>query len=69
MEKSLLVGDKLLDIKAGKKAGIKTCLVSSCPDPRALSPKPDLIVPDLAALAELILKKENGVVLCNKRKL
>jgi len=55
MDKSLFVGDKPLDMKAGKKARLKTCLISNCPDTQDPSLKPDLIASDLSALAKAIL--------------
>jgi len=55
MDKSLFVGDKALDIKAGKKARLKTCLIAPDPENLRVSTEPDYIVPDLAALAEAIL--------------
>ena len=55
MEKSLLVGDKALDILAGKRAGLNTCLIAPAPGNPRVSPKPDFVVPDLAALAKAVL--------------
>ena len=55
MDQSLMVGDKMHDIKVGKRARIKTALIASPPYPQDLSLKPDWIVPDLNALSEAVL--------------
>ena len=54
MEKSLMVGDKETDIQAGKKASLKTCLISNAGIPKDFKTKPDLIAADLKILAEKI---------------
>lgn len=56
MNKSLMVGDKETDIQSGKKAGLKTCLISIAGKPENFKIQPDLIMPDLKILAEKILK-------------
>lgn len=53
MEKSLLVGDKETDILAGKKAGLKTCLIA---DQKTTSKiKPDITSSSLTELAQRLL--------------
>ena len=57
MEKSLLVGDKDIDIQAGIKAGIKTCLILPPDQPSPSNIAPDFTAPDLDQAAELFLPK------------
>jgi D-glycero-D-manno-heptose 1,7-bisphosphate phosphatase len=53
MERSLMVGDKEIDIKTGNKAGVKTCLIDSGGD---ISTPSDLIASSLKEAADLYLQ-------------
>jgi D-glycero-D-manno-heptose 1,7-bisphosphate phosphatase len=53
MKKSLLAGDKETDILAGKKAGLKTCLISD--KKKTLKVKPDITAISLSELTKKIL--------------
>lgn len=54
----VIVGDSPLDVKAGKKAKIKTIAVSTglCTKKRLQKEKPNLIIEDLSELMEVIQK-------------
>jgi len=58
MEKSLLVGDKETDIRAGKKAGLKTCLISSGKKPFKSSIKPDYKCSGLEEFSRVIISSQ-----------
>ncbi len=59
-EKSVYIGDTLIDIQAGKAAGTGTIGVLTGFDTRAMmqEEKPDAIIPGLAQLSEVILLKK-----------
>jgi D-glycero-D-manno-heptose 1,7-bisphosphate phosphatase len=62
LHKTYFVGDSLVDIIAGRKAGLKTVFVLSGKTPRAemekWAQKPDCIFDDLLSAADWIIKKE-----------
>ena len=58
MEKSLLVGDKETDILAGKKAGLKTCLITGGGAAVMCDIHPDFTAPDLLTAARHFLGKK-----------
>lgn len=49
---ALMVGDRDIDLQAGRNAGIHTCLFH--PNPTAASPYADFVISDLRQLLELI---------------
>jgi histidinol-phosphate phosphatase family protein len=60
LTRSFLVGDKLSDIEAGKRAGCRTILFGGLPE-SALSPTPDVVVPDWPTAVQWILSDGNPV--------
>ena len=58
-KKSFIVGDALIDVVAGKKAGLKTILVKTGPgharlDEKYKNTKPDFIVKNLTQAVKII---------------
>jgi histidinol phosphatase-like enzyme len=58
MEKSLLVGDKETDILAGKKAGLRTCLITGGGAEVMCDIHPDFTAPDILTAARFFLRKK-----------
>jgi len=58
MSNSYFIGDRETDIETGKRAGIKTILISDSKDNEALQHKPDFYAHDLLEAAALILEQE-----------
>ncbi len=57
IEKSLMAGDKEADIRTGRRAGLKTCLIASGKEAPRMSVRPDMTATDLSEAASLFLRK------------
>ena len=54
-EKSIVVGDTWMDIKAGKAAGCTTCLIEYCGKNGLIEPDPDYRITTLSDLLGIVV--------------